>query len=164
MEKRVMKLDVKTQKWYSLNRLTTGRRKHACVKANINGRPGLVVSGGAGPRGGNMTSVEFYDAKTGSWLTLPSLQKGRRGHAMTVTKGKLVVAGGEGVGRGGKQFLDDMEIFDGKKWVTSKQKLDRPRSGFSLLKIPKKKRSSRRKPKSKKRSRGPRQGSRNSRG
>ena len=72
-----------------------------------------------------MTSVEFYDAKTGAWLTLPrfqivgffrlyrvrrsqhfsdnqplfSLQKGRRGHAMTVTKGKLVVAGGEGVAR-----------------------------------------------------------------
>ena len=66
---------------------------------------------------------------------------------VTTIQGKLVVAGGEGVGRGGKQFLDDMEIFDGKKWVTSKQKLDRPRSGFSLLKIPKKKRSSRRKPK-----------------
>ena len=84
-------------------------------QANINGRPGLVVSGGAGPRGGNMTAVEFYDAKTGSWLTLPSLQKGRRGHAMTVTKGKLVVAGGEGVARGGKQYLDDMEIFTGKR-------------------------------------------------
>ena len=101
-----------------------------------------------------MTSVEFYDAKTGSWLTLPSLQKGRRGHAMTVTKGKLVVAGGEGVARGGKQYLDDMEIFTGKRlkltkgmicchsllfrWVTSKQKLDRPRADFSLLKIPQK--------------------------
>jgi len=166
-EKRVMKLDVKTQKWYSLNRLTTGRRKHACVKANINGRPGLVVSGGAGPRGGNMTSVEFYDAKTGSWLTLPSLQKGRRGHAMTVTKGKLVVAGGEGVARGGKQYLDDMEIFTGKRWVTSKQKLDRPRADFSLLKIPQKRsrrssttRSRERKPSSPKRVRG----SKNSRG
>jgi len=166
-ENRVMKLDVKTQKWYSLNRLTTGRRKHACVKANINGRPGLVVSGGAGPKGGNMTSVEFYDAKTGAWLTLPSLQKGRRGHAMTVTKGKLVVAGGEGVARGGRQYLDDVEIFTGKRWVTSKQKLDRPRADFSLLKIPQKrsrrsspKRSRERKPSSPKRLRG----SRNSRG
>ena len=91
------------------------KRRTFLFQANINGRPGLVVSGGAGPRGGNMTSVEFYDAKTGSWLSLPSLQKGRRGHAMTVTKGKLVVAGGEGVARGGKQYLDDMEIFTGKR-------------------------------------------------
>ena len=29
---------------------------------------------GAGPKGGNMTSVEFYDAKTGAWLTLPRFQ------------------------------------------------------------------------------------------
>ena len=35
---------------------------------------------------------------------------------MTVTKGKLVVAGGEGVSRGGKQYLDDMEIFTGTRY------------------------------------------------
>lgn len=136
-EKRVMKLDVKTQKWFSLNRLTVGRRKHACIKASINGRPGLVVSGGSSRAGTNITSVEFYDARTGEWFTLPSLQRGRRSHAMTVTKGKLIVAGGEGVGRGGRQYYDDVEVFTGSRWVTSKRTLDRPRSGFSLLKIPK---------------------------
>ena len=51
----------------------------------------------------------------------------------------LKVAGGEGVGRRGKEYLDDMEIFTGKRWVPSKQKLDRPRSNFSLVKIPEKK-------------------------
>jgi len=138
-EKRAMRLDVKSQKWYSMNRLTTGRRKHACVKASINGRPGLVVSGGRGRGNSNMTSVEFFDSRTGQWLSLPPLRKGRRGHVMTVTKGKLMVAGGEGVGRGKKEYLDDMEIFNGKRWVPSKQKLDRPRSNFSLVKIPDKK-------------------------
>ena len=34
-ENRALKLDVKNQRWYSLNRMTTGRRKHACVKVNI---------------------------------------------------------------------------------------------------------------------------------
>ena len=79
-----------------------------------------------------MTSVEFFDARTGEWLTLPPLRKGRRGHVMTVTKGKLMVkagnykkyflhvwyqvAGGEGVSRQGKEYLDDMEIFTGKRW------------------------------------------------
>ena len=126
-------------RWYSLNRMSTGRRKHACVKAKINGRPGLVVSGGSSRKDKNMTSVEFYDALTGEWLSLPPLRRGRRSHVMTVTAGKLLVAGGEGRGRAGKEYLDDMEIFNGRRWVTSSQKLDRPRSSFSLVKIPKRK-------------------------
>ena len=102
-------------RWYSLNRLTEGRSKHACVKASINGRPGLVVSGGRGRANSNLTSVEFFDAQTGAWLSLPPLRRGRRGHAMTVTRGRLVVAGGEG-GRGkNKEFLDTMEVFNGKR-------------------------------------------------
>jgi len=140
-EKRVLKLDVSTKRWYSLNRLDTGRRNHACVKADLNGRPGLVVSGGSNKAGPNITSVEFYDAKTGSWLSMPSLRKGRQGHVMTVTKGRLLVAGGERVGRGGKQFLDDIEMFNGQRWVTTKQKMDRPRTNFSLVKLPKRNKS-----------------------
>ena len=58
---------------------------------------------------------------------------------MTVTKGRLLVAGGEGRTRTGKEYLDDMEIFNGQRWVRSRQKLDRPRSNFSLVKIPKRK-------------------------
>ena len=111
--------------------------KHS--QAKINGRPGLVVSGGSGRRNKNMTSVEFFDGQTGEWLSLPPLNRGRRSHVMTVTKGKLLVAGGEGLGRAGKEFLDDMEIFNGRRWITSRQKLDRPRSNFSLVKIPKRK-------------------------
>ena len=126
-------------RWYSLNRMTTGRRRHACVKAKINGRPGLVVSGGSGRGQQNMTSVEFYDALTGEWLSLPPLNRGRRSHVMTVTKGRLLVAGGEGRSRAGREYLDDMEIFNGRRWVKSRQKLDRPRANFSLVKIPKRK-------------------------
>ena len=106
------------------------------MKARINGRPGLVVSGGSGRGNKNMTSVEFFDAKTGEWLSLPPLNRGRRSHVMTVTKGKLLVAGGEGVTRGGKEYLDSVEVFTGKGWVTGRQKLDRPRSNFSLVKVP----------------------------
>ena len=106
------------------------------IKARINGRPGLVVSGGSGRGNKNMTSVEFFDAKTGEWLSLPPLNRGRRSHVMTVTKGKLLVAGGEGVTRAGKQYLDSVEVFTGKGWVTGRQKLDRPRSNFSLVKVP----------------------------
>ena len=35
---------------------------------------------------------------------------------INVVQGKLLVAGGEGVGRGGKEYLDDMEVFTGRRW------------------------------------------------
>jgi len=135
-ENRSIKLDIKSNKWYSLNRLNHGRRKHACVKANLNGRSGIVVSGGINRHDKNMTSVEFYDAASGAWYNLPSLRRGRQNHAMVVNKGKLMVAGGEGIGRAGREYLDDIEVFTGQRWIKSKMKLDRPRAGFSLVKIP----------------------------
>jgi len=137
-ENKALKLDVTTNKWYSLNRLSQGRRKHACVKATLNGRTGVVVSGGIGRDGRNMTSVEFYDTAAGAWYTLPNLRKARLDHAMVVNKGKLMVAGGVGAGRKGKEYLDDIEVFTGRRWVKSEMKLDRPRAGFSLVKIPRK--------------------------
>jgi len=133
---RTMKLNIKTKRWYSLNMMNSGRKNHACIKARVNGHPGLLVSGGTGNDNSSLTSVEFYDAKTGIWLNMPRLRKGRSGHVMTITRGKLMVAGGERPGRNGRQYHDDLEIFNGRRWVKSRQKLDRPRSRFSLVKIP----------------------------
>ena len=106
---RVMKLNLRTKTWYSLHRLEEGRRRHACTKVTLNGRPGVVVSGGASSTSANSTSVEFYDSSSGQWFTLPPLQvrvvvfmekvltspqRGRRSHAMTVQGGRMVVTGG----------------------------------------------------------------------
>ena len=82
------------------------RLQHACTPVNLNGRPGVVVSGGAG---GANSSVEFWDLKTNKalsvsplhslmpvfqWLDLPPLSRGRRSHSMTTIQGRLAVAGG----------------------------------------------------------------------
>ena len=63
-----------------------------CVQANLNGNPGMIVSGGSSSGNASLTSVEFYNAKTGTWLQMPSMRKGRSGHAMTITRGKLLVS------------------------------------------------------------------------
>ena len=56
---------------------------------------------------------------------------------MTTIEGQLAVAGGVGSDRRGEdQFLDDVEIFDGKRWRRASQGLDQPRSGANLVKIP----------------------------
>jgi len=135
-ENMALKLDVKLNKWYSLNQMREGRKGHACIKSTINGRPGIVVSGGMDKMGRNLTSVEFYDASVGAWYSLPNLRSGRGNHAMVVNKGKIMVAGGEVIGGSGKEYLDSIEIFNGERWVRSRMKLNRPRSKFSLIKIP----------------------------
>jgi len=134
---RAMKLNMKTRKWYSLNEMNRGRQNHACIKASLNGHPGLIVSGGSSSNS-SLSSVEFYNAKTGSWLKMPRMRKARSGHVMTITQGRLMVAGGERKGKSSLEVLDDIEIFTGKRWVKSKQKMQKPRSRFSLVKVPKK--------------------------
>ena len=56
---------------------------------------------------------------------------------MTTIEGQLAVAGGLGTNRRGEdEFLDDVEIFDGRQWRRAGRGLDQPRSGANLVKIP----------------------------
>ena len=108
------------------------RRRHACTKVTLNGRPGLVVSGGVSSSSKNLTSVEFYDSASGQWVSLPDLQRGRRSHAMLVHNGRLTVTGGV---QADGQLMRDSEEFDGKRWIDSRSNLREPRQGFSLIKV-----------------------------
>lgn len=112
----MLKLALDSGRWYSLTRLDTGRRLHACAKITLNNRPGLVVSGGVSRGKTNVTSVEFYDTSSGQWVSLPSLNIARRGHAMMVENGRLVVVGGM---TGQNTYLQDMEIFNGDRYVST---------------------------------------------
>ena len=56
---------------------------------------------------------------------------------MATIEGQIAVAGGVGVNRRGQQeLLDDVEIFDGKRWRRASSGLDQPRRGANLVKIP----------------------------
>ena len=105
-------------------------------QVTLNGRPGLVVSGGMSSGSRNLTSVEFYDVTSGQWLSLPGLVEGRRGHSMMVERGRMVVVGGMA---GDNNYLQTMEVFNGERWVTSEKKLRTGRQGFSVVKVPAKK-------------------------
>jgi len=132
-----MKLVLATNNWYSVSPMNHPRSQHGCTSVTLNGRRGVVVSGGVDDNNFNTTSVEFYDMRTNKWINLPSLSRGRRGHTMATIDGQLVVAGGESTGlRGEDEFLDDVEVFDGKKWKRADYKLDQPRTGANLVKIP----------------------------
>jgi hypothetical protein len=56
---------------------------------------------------------------------------------MNTINGKLVVTGGQSTGmRRQEEFLDDVEVFDGRRWKRANYKLDQPRTGANLVKIP----------------------------
>ena len=75
--------------------------QHGCSSVTLNGRPGVVVSGGVDSNNFNTTSVEFFDMNTHRWINLPSLSRSMSdcplsknsfrdfGHTLIVTDEKL---------------------------------------------------------------------------
>jgi len=136
-EHSVMKLVLSTNNWFSVPPMNYPRAQHGCTSVTLNGRPGVVVSGGIDNNRFNTSSVEFFDMNTHRWINLPNLSRGRRGHTMTTIDGKLAVVGGAATGfRGEEEYLDDVEVFDGRQWKRANYKLDQPRDGANLIKIP----------------------------
>jgi len=136
-EHSVMKLVIAQNNWYSVPPMSFPRVQHGCSSVTLNGRPGVVVSGGVDSNNFNTTSVEFFDMNTHRWINLPSLSRGRRGHTMTTVEGKLAVMGGAAKVNGGDtEYLDDVEIFDGRRWKRANYGLDQPRDGANIVKIP----------------------------
>ena len=63
-EHSVMKLVLSTNNWFSVPRMNYPRVSHGCTSVTLNGRPGVVVSGGIDNNRLNTTSVEFFDMNT----------------------------------------------------------------------------------------------------
>jgi len=136
-EHSVMKLVLSSNNWFSVSPMNHPRSQHGCTSVTLNGRPGVVVSGGEDTNRFNTSSVEFFDMNTHKWINLPDLSRGRRGHTMTTIDGKLAVVGGSATGfRGEEEYLDDVEIFDGRRWRRANYRMDQARNGANLVKIP----------------------------
>merc|ERR1711915_186215 len=109
-ERSAMKLVLSKNSWLTVPSMLQPRSQHSCSSITLNGRPGVVVSGGVDRNRVKSNTVEFFDINTNKWVNLPGLARGRRSHTMTV--------------------------IDGKQWQTAKYRLDQPRFGANLVKIP----------------------------
>ena len=64
-EQSASKLVLSSNTWYSVPPMRQARSSHGCTPLTLNGRPGLVVSGGwNGDRTNTTDSVEFFDINT----------------------------------------------------------------------------------------------------
>lgn len=70
----------------------------------------LVVGGESNSQVVAHSEVEALDLDTGTWRTLPSLQRGRHGTGVFEFNGKLYTASGSG-NRGGEPELFSLEVF-----------------------------------------------------
>ena len=59
----------------------------------MNGRPGVIVGGGSSDAVPALSSVEFFDQRSGRWLNMGRMRQGRRYPGMMVMANNLVVAG-----------------------------------------------------------------------
>ena len=73
--------------------LTTVSFQHSCLRASVNGRPGVIVGGGASNAVPALSSVEFFDEGAGQWRSMGRMRQGRRFPGMMVMANNLVVAG-----------------------------------------------------------------------
>lgn len=137
-ESMVMKLRLTTGQWFSLPSMNIARKMHSCEKVNMNGRPGIVISGGTDRFNTNQTStVEFYDLHRGTWTLLPGMSRGRQNHMMTTIDGRLAVMGGVATDQKGEtQHLNDVEVFEGNRWRPTTYGLGTARRGANLVKLP----------------------------
>eukprot|EP00088_Acartia_fossae_P069816 TRINITY_DN9205_c0_g1_i2.p1 TRINITY_DN9205_c0_g1~~TRINITY_DN9205_c0_g1_i2.p1 ORF type:complete len:527 (+),score=102.23 TRINITY_DN9205_c0_g1_i2:149-1729(+) len=136
-ESAVMKMVLNTGQWFSLPSMYYPRRQHACTKVDMNGRPGIMISGGSDGVYTNMTSVEFFDIYRNSWTELPNMFRGRRSHVMTSIDNSIAIAGGTAnTPEGDTEYLSDVEVFDGRRWKRAAYTMDTGRGGANLIKIP----------------------------
>ena len=62
--RRVTRLVLSSSRWQSVAPMLQSRLQHACTPVTLNGRPGVVVSGGNSGRNNNTDTVEFWDNNT----------------------------------------------------------------------------------------------------
>ena len=114
-------LDTKSGNWEKLKDLPQPRYGHSCLKMELAGSEGILVSGGA-LTGSN---VDFFDLKTQKWRALPPLQYRTDGHKMVLVEGIPTVFSWQHI-----------EQFDGQKWINSEISLSQSRSAFAVTTIP----------------------------
>ena len=110
------------QGWTMLESMKEARREHACLYVEMEGRKGMLVTGGVGQDEDVLSSGEFYDVSSGEWSMVSSLVVPRKEHVMSLVHDVPTAIGkncnyydaGSSLCTGGvsdDQFLSSMEVF-----------------------------------------------------
>jgi hypothetical protein len=121
-------------KWHAAGTLDTARRLHTLTPI---GNGLVLATGGLGPDGTPLATVELYDSKNHAWARLPNpMAQARWGHsAALLPDGTVLIAGGSAIRAGSTvHALRSAEIFHpgDKTWTTAADLTD-ARTGHTAV-------------------------------
>merc|ERR1712098_176058 len=102
--------------WVAINSLNTARYYHACDSSYHLGNYGVFVAGGENTNFNRISTVEFLDSRTLTWIQLGDMKTARDNHSLSRINQKLVAAGGYD---NGDNRLTSIEMFNGTHWMSA---------------------------------------------
>jgi hypothetical protein len=113
----IYRYSILTNRWSSGMRMNTSR----CLFGSASLGEIAILAGGCDPHGNILDSAELYNSETGTWVTLPNMNKARKKCSGVFMDGKFYVIGGIGIGIGigNSKSLTCGEVYDLKemKWT-----------------------------------------------
>jgi len=104
------------QGWDTINSLNTARYYHGCDSSHYLGNYGVFVTGGENTNFNRISTVEFLDSRTLTWILLGDMKTARDNHSLSRINQKLVAAGGYD---NGDNRLTSIEMFNGTHWMSA---------------------------------------------
>uniref|UniRef100_A0A5B6ZN84 Galactose oxidase/kelch repeat superfamily protein n=1 Tax=Davidia involucrata TaxID=16924 RepID=A0A5B6ZN84_DAVIN len=102
----IYRYSILTNSWSSGMEMNTPR----CLFGSASLGEIAIIAGGCDPQGNILSSAELYNSETGTWETLPNMNKPRKMCSGVFMDGKFYVIGGIGVGN--SNLLTCGEVYD----------------------------------------------------
>ncbi|GAV73010.1 Kelch_1 domain-containing protein [Cephalotus follicularis] len=102
----IFRYSILNNKWSTGMKMNTPR----CLFGSASLGEIAILAGGCDPSGNILSSAELYNSETGTWETIPSMNKARKMCSGIFMDGKFYVIGGIGVGN--SKMLTCGEVYD----------------------------------------------------
>lgn len=109
----IYKYSILTNSWSSGMKTNTPR----CLFGSGSLGEIAIVAGGCDSRGSILSSAELYNSETGTWETLPSMNKPRKLCSGVFMDGKFYIIGGVGVGNSNVLTCGEVYDFKARSWT-----------------------------------------------
>ncbi|KAG6632948.1 hypothetical protein CIPAW_12G014400 [Carya illinoinensis] len=107
----ILRYSILTNTWSSGMRMNKPRCLFGCATLGEI----AILAGGCDPNANILNSAELYNSETGTWETLPSMNKARKMGSAVFMDGKFYIMGG--IGEGNSESLTCGEVYDMKTRV-----------------------------------------------
>ncbi|MFS7999744.1 putative kelch-type beta propeller [Helianthus anomalus] len=109
----VYKYSILTNSWSPGSKTNTPR----CLFGSASLGELAVVAGGCGPSGNILSSAELYNSETGTWVTLPDMNKPRKMCSGVFMDSKFYVIGGIGVENNNELTCGEVYDMETRTWT-----------------------------------------------